>query len=107
MILIAGGVTKDADFSQLVTVIAQAVKAVVLIGLDASELQVLLKGILPVYYEPDMTAAVLKATQSAAAGDYVLLSPACASQDQFRDYQDRGECFRNSVEKISSQMHTE
>jgi UDP-N-acetylmuramoylalanine--D-glutamate ligase len=96
-ILIAGGQSKGADFSSLANVIDERVRAVVLIGEAAAELQSALAGKTRIVMAASLKAAVEEAAAIARAGDQVLLSPACASQDMFRDYRDRGEKFAQAV----------
>ncbi|HLD16555.1 MAG TPA: UDP-N-acetylmuramoyl-L-alanine--D-glutamate ligase [Coxiellaceae bacterium] len=96
LILIAGGVSKGQDFSPLVSIIHQYVKHVILIGEAAPMIAALLP---PERYAHafSMENAVNLARELARSGDCVLLSPACASFDQFRDYQHRGDVFMHCV----------
>jgi len=98
IVLIAGGEGKGADFSPLAEPASRSCRAVVLIGADAHRLAEVLGGSVPVYFEDSLAGAVKKAASVALAGDRVLLSPACASFDMFRDYRDRGDQFRQLVE---------
>ena len=75
-------------------------RASVLIGEAAGKLAAALDGHTPVYIEPSIEAAVRRASELAQPGDVVLLSPACASFDQFRSYEDRGERFRAAVKAL-------
>lgn len=97
VVLIAGGQAKGADFSSLVEAARTKLRGAVLIGEAAPVLQTLLAPICRVERATDMRAAVLAAATMAAPGDTVLLSPACASQDMFRDYRDRGDAFAAAV----------
>ena len=72
-------------------------RAVVLIGEAAGAIEAAIAGRLPVRRAPSIEDAVAIAAEVARAGDVVLLSPACASFDQFRNYEDRGERFGNAV----------
>ena len=101
LILIAGGLAKDADFSSLQNVVADKVRSVVLMGKDAPKIEQALQDIVPVWYAKDMFDAVGIAAELAHPGDTVLLSPACASFDMFNGYQQRGEVFVQAVEALS------
>lgn len=99
-VLILGGESKGADFSPLIAVVAQHVRAVVLIGEASDELQKLLIEAIPALAckrADNIDAAVAAAAQLAQTGDAVLLSPACASFDMFANYQQRGEHFSSAV----------
>jgi len=97
VILIAGGDAKGADMNELTPVIKEKAKYVVLIGKDADLIKQALNGCVPVYSANNMEQAVQIAAGLAAAGESVLLSPACASIDQYKNYQDRGEKFTQAV----------
>lgn len=101
LILIAGGDAKGADMQELVPVIQAKVKSVILMGKDALLIERALNGCVPTYSAQNMQQAVKIAADIAQAGDSVLLSPACASIDQFRDYKDRGEQFTRAVLALS------
>lgn len=96
-VLIAGGDGKGADFSPLATVAAQHLRAAVLIGRDAEKIGAVLNGLVPVVYAADMEEAVIKAANLAQEGDNVLLSPACASFDMYRNFEHRGQVFMEAV----------
>lgn len=97
VVLIAGGDAKGADMSELVPTIKAKTKGVVLMGKDAPLIEQALSGCVPVVLVKNMVQAVQAAENLADAGDSVLLSPACASLDQYKNYQDRGEKFANAV----------
>jgi UDP-N-acetylmuramoylalanine--D-glutamate ligase len=98
VILIAGGQAKGADMNELVPAILEKAKSVVLMGKDAPLIKQALEGSsVPVYSAENMVQAVQIAASLASVGDTVLLSPACASLDQFKDYQDRGNKFTKAV----------
>ncbi len=105
---IAGGLPKGADFDPLVAAVAPRLRAVVLIGLDPTPIAAALTRHAPRIpvrvIEPGETVmkrAVAAARGLAHAGDVVLLSPACASMDQFRDYRDRGDAFAAAVGEMT------
>ena len=100
IVLIAGGVAKGADFSALVPAMNKWGKAVILIGQDAAEMAGYFDTEIQTYFANDMPDAARVALQQSAAGDAVLLSPACASFDMFKDFQDRGFAFMKSVETL-------
>ncbi len=104
-VLIAGGVGKDQDFSPLQPVVKQHARAVVLIGRDAPLIEAALQGCeVPVQHAADMHQAVQLAAQLAHAGDAVLLSPACASFDMYRNYAQRAEAFVAAVKELGVEM---
>lgn len=100
VILIAGGIAKGADFSLMRDVVSQHVKLVILIGRDRDQIQGQLDGTVEIVLADDLRCAVLMAKQRSDDGDVVLLSPACASFDMFRNFEDRGEQFAATVEEV-------
>ena len=100
IVLILGGDGKGADFSLLKTSVSQYCRAIILKGKDADKISQALKNCVPVFHVNTMEEAVLQASICAKPGDLVLLSPACASWDQYRDYAQRGEIFMEAVNKI-------
>jgi UDP-N-acetylmuramoylalanine--D-glutamate ligase len=100
LVLIAGGRSKGADFSQLAAGIDTRVKAVVLLGEAARDIADALQGRLETELVSDMVGAVRSAAALAQPGDTVLLSPACASFDMFDDYQQRGEVYMQAVREL-------
>jgi len=101
IILIAGGDGKGADFSLLKDAIEQNVSLMLLIGRDAKRLQQEAAGSVPCKIVGDIDAAVALAASRATKGETVLLSPACASLDQFSNYQQRGERFVAAVKGLA------
>jgi UDP-N-acetylmuramoylalanine--D-glutamate ligase len=97
IVLIAGGRDKGQDFAPLAAAAAGRVKAAVVIGEGRATVGPALARVTAVHEAESMGAAVSLALELAAAGDVVLLSPACASFDMFRDYEHRGEVFRDAV----------
>ena len=100
IVLIAGGVAKGADFHALLPAINRWGKEVILIGQDALEIAENFNQKISPQFAEDMDDAVRSALRVALPGDAVLLSPACASFDMYRDFQHRGETFINSVKEI-------
>jgi UDP-N-acetylmuramoylalanine--D-glutamate ligase len=96
-IWIAGGRSKRVELAPLADVAVRRARAAVLIGEAAGEIESALAARIPTRRARDLEEAVAVAGELARAGDTVLLSPACASFDQFRDYEDRGERFRAAV----------
>ncbi len=99
-VLIAGGDGKGADFRVLRQVVEGKVKAMVLIGRDGPLIEEALKGVVPTRVVTTLQEAVPAARLFAGAGDVVILAPACASLDQFQDYQARGRAFVEAVGKL-------
>lgn len=97
IVLIAGGQGKDADFKDLAQPIADYVRKVILIGEDADKIKLAIDNTIPTDKAASLDAAVALAKREAKPGDVVLLSPACASFDMFRDFNDRGERFTDAV----------
>ncbi len=97
IVLIAGGQGKGADFHELAQPIADFVRSIVLIGEDADKMEAELGHVVPTVRASSLEGAVVIAKTQAKPGDVVLLSPACASLDMFRDFNHRGEVFTTSV----------
>lgn len=102
IILIAGGDGKGADFSDLKPALTKTTKALVVIGRDGAQIAALADDDTPVEHAASMQEAVELAQSLAAEGDVVLLSPACASFDMFKNYEDRGHVFTAAVESLAS-----
>jgi len=100
IILIAGGQGKESDYGELDHVVKQYVKRVVLIGEDANKIYHQLNPIADCEFASDMSDAVEKANQVAKSGDIVLLSPACASFDMFKNFEHRGDTFIEAVNSL-------
>ena len=94
---ILGGSLKGGGFAGLREVVGDRCRAAYLIGEAAGDLARDLEGTAPLHLSGDLETAMRDAAAAAQPGDTVLLSPACASFDQFRDYEDRGERFRALV----------
>jgi UDP-N-acetylmuramoylalanine--D-glutamate ligase len=101
IVLIAGGVGKEQDFSPLLPAIDRYVKRVILIGKDADKIAHVIDQRVDIMRASSMEEAVAEACVSASAGDAVVLSPACASYDMFKDFAHRGRVFAAAVEALS------
>jgi len=101
LVLIAGGDAKGQRFDGLASVLADRARGVVVYGRDAPVLEQALAGQVPLRVVDELPSAVVEALHLSCPGDAILLSPACASLDQFRDYRARGECFRQQVEGLA------
>ncbi len=102
VVLIAGGEGKGQDFAPLAAPVKQNARAVVLIGRDAALIeQALLAAEIAIYHAQDMAEAVAISAKVAQTGDAVLLSPACASFDMFRNYLHRAEVFIAAVQHMA------
>ena len=103
VVLIAGGDGKGQDFSPLAPAVKKRARAVVLIGRDAGRIErALAASGVPLRHAGDMDEAVAAAYGEARPGDAVLLSPACASYDMFRNYVHRAEAFVAAVRRLES-----
>jgi UDP-N-acetylmuramoylalanine--D-glutamate ligase len=97
IVLIAGGQGKGADFTLLRALAQKFLRGVVLLGEDAQLISAALGGVVEEVMVDDMESAVARASKIAQIGDSVLLSPACASFDQFSGFEDRGNRFKDAV----------
>lgn len=102
IVLIAGGVGKEQDFSELTATLKKAVRAVVLFGQDADKIATAVPAEVELVTAIDLHDAVIKAQSLAQSGDSVLLSPACASFDMFSGYAERGEQFEQIVRGLAA-----
>jgi UDP-N-acetylmuramoylalanine--D-glutamate ligase len=100
IVLIAGGLGKGGDFTELASALENKLRAAVLIGTDADKIAAALDTVMPVYFATDMDDAVQQAAAYAETEDTVLLAPACASFDQFESYAARGDAFSAAVEAL-------
>jgi UDP-N-acetylmuramoylalanine--D-glutamate ligase len=102
LVVILGGQGKGQDFSPLAAPVARHARSVVLIGEDAPLIAKALNTVgVPILNATSMQDAVVQAAQSAKAGDAVLMSPACASFDMFKNYPHRAQVFRESVASLA------
>ena len=100
LLLIAGGDGKGADFSALKAPVSKFCRAVVLLGRDAERLADALGDGVPLLRVNNLEEAVARCTELAQPGDAVLLSPACASLDMFKNFEERGQLFARAVEAL-------
>lgn len=101
-ILILGGRGKNAPYAPLVNLIERSVRALVLIGEDADNIENQLKNHAEIVRADSMKDAVVKSFENAISGDSVLLAPACASFDMFESFEERGTVFKNEVRNLNS-----
>jgi UDP-N-acetylmuramoylalanine--D-glutamate ligase len=100
-VLVIGGVDKGNDYSLIADLVKEKVKAIVCMGTDNTKIIEFFKDIVPVIVEADSAKkAVTASFKLAEKGDVVLLSPACASFDLFKNYEDRGRQFKESVKEL-------
>jgi UDP-N-acetylmuramoylalanine--D-glutamate ligase len=102
LVVIAGGDGKNQDFAPLAPAFGGKVRCAVLIGRDAPAIERVLQGVCPVERCVTLEEAVSAAARAAQPGDTVLLSPACASLDMFRDYAHRGAVFAEAVRRLAA-----
>ena len=101
LVLIAGGDGKGADFSGLTAPVARYCRAVVLLGRDAELIAAALGDAVPLVRVKTLDEAVQRCAELAREGDAVLLSPACASLDMFKNFEERGRLFAQAAEGLS------
>lgn len=100
IVLIMGGKDKGNDYGILKDLVRRKVKAIVAMGVDNTPVIEAFKEIVDIYNTGSMDEAVRTAYQIANEGDVVLLSPACASFDLFKNYEDRGQQFKDAVRNL-------
>lgn len=100
VVLIAGGLDKGSDFSPLHDLFKQKVKLLILIGKAAEKMEHALGSATETIFAPTLVEAVQLASKRSSSGDVVLLSPACASFDMFKDFEDRGRQFKEIVKSL-------
>lgn len=106
VVLIAGGQAKGGDFAPLRDALVERGRGAVLMGEDAPLIAAELEGCVPLAFADDMPSAVEKAAEIAQVGDAVVLSPACASFDQFTGFEHRGDVFAAAVAALVSSAMT-
>lgn len=105
LIWIAGGIDKGNDYSIIKTDVSQKVKTLICLGKDNEKLKQFFGGVVPVIKETQTVKELVRiALDSARQGDVVLLSPACASFDLFKNYEDRGNQFREAVLELKREV---
>ncbi|ALM49712.1 UDP-N-acetylmuramoylalanine--D-glutamate ligase [Flavobacterium psychrophilum] len=98
---IVGGVDKGNDYSELMSLVREKVKAIVCLGVDNRKIMDAFSNVVDVMVETSSMAEAVKVAQKLAEkGDTVLLSPACASFDLFENYEERGKQFKNAVQNL-------
>jgi UDP-N-acetylmuramoylalanine--D-glutamate ligase len=102
LVMILGGEGKQQDFTPLAGAFRDKVRHAVLIGRDAGQLEQALRGVCALERAATLPQAVRAAAAAARPGDTVLLSPACASFDMFRDYAHRGTVFVQAVQELAA-----
>ncbi len=101
--LILGGKDKDSDYTLLNDLLRQRVKRVYTIGAAAEKIESQIKGAAEIDHPETLEKAVQRAAATAQAGDIVLLAPACASFDQFQNYEHRGRVFKEVVHALATE----
>jgi len=99
-VLILGGVDKGNDYSELTELVQDKVKAIVALGVDTQAIQDHFRSMVPVIESKSMVDAVVASYELATKGECVLLSPACASFDLFKNYEDRGNQYKIAVKNL-------
>ena len=100
-VLVLGGIDKGNDYSLIAELVKEKVKAIICMGTDNAKIKDFFKDLVPVIVEADSAKkAVTESFKLAEKGDVVLLSPACASFDLFKNYEDRGRQFKDSVKEL-------
>ena len=99
-VLILGGKDKGNDYSEILPLVKEKVRAIVAMGLHNEKIVDFFKDFVPVYSTDNLREAIATCRSLAKAGDTVLLSPCCASFDLFKSYEDRGTQFKEMVRKI-------
>ncbi len=100
IILFLGGRDKGNDYTKLIELVRRNVKRIIAIGESAGKVERAFTGVVPVQRASSMESAVAAAASAASPGDIVLLSPACASFDWFRNYEHRGKTFKDIVNSL-------
>ena len=102
VVLIAGGQGKGGDFDTFAKTVCSKIRSAILFGEDAAKIEEAFNGLAPTSIVADLREAVKSAAEVAETGDTVLLAPACASFDQYPNYQARGDDFRNAVMELTA-----
>jgi UDP-N-acetylmuramoylalanine--D-glutamate ligase len=104
--LILGGKDKGSDYTLLNNLLRERVKSVYTIGAAAEKIQSHIKGTTQIVPSGTLEAAVKQAALASQSGDVVLLAPACASFDQFQNYEHRGRVFKEIVRQLAARNHS-
>jgi len=104
VILIMGGKDKGADFSSIKDEVKKGVKNIYSIGEAKEKIRNQLGGACPIFMVDNLKEAVKEAFKEATEGDYILLSPGCASFDQFESYKQRGDLFKREVRRLKEKI---
>jgi UDP-N-acetylmuramoylalanine--D-glutamate ligase len=105
LVWIAGGIDKGNDYNMIKDQVKQKVKTLICLGKNNEKLKKFFSGIVPSVKETQSVHELVRmALQAAQKGDVVLLSPACASFDLFKNYEDRGDQFRREVLKLKKEI---
>jgi UDP-N-acetylmuramoylalanine--D-glutamate ligase len=105
LVWIAGGVDKGNDYNLIKEEVSRKVKALICLGKDNGKLKAAFGGVVPVIEETQSVKELVRmALKLAQQGDIVLLSPACASFDLFKNYEDRGNQFREAVRELKAEV---
>lgn len=108
LIWIAGGIDKGNDYNMIKEQVQKKVKALICLGKDNEKLKTFFQGVVPVIHETQSVHDLVRiALQEAQKGDVVLLSPACASFDLFKNYEDRGDQFRRAVLELKKEVENQ
>jgi len=103
IVLIIGGVDKGNDYGAIIPLVEKKVKGIVCLGIDNEKIKATFSNLVENIAEADsMERAIEESRKMAQSGDQVLLSPACASFDLFKNYVDRGEQFTEIVKDYKS-----
>lgn len=102
--LILGGKDKGSDYTVLAPLLRERVKCVYTIGAAAEKIESQIRDAARIVRAGTLDAAVRRASQTAVSGDIVLLAPACASFDQFKSYEERGQVFKDTVKALESRQ---
>lgn len=105
--VILGGKDKGSDYTLLNDLLRGRVKRVYTIGAAAAKIESQIQGAVEIVHAETLDAAVKRAASSAVPGDFVLLAPACASFDQFQNYEHRGRVFKDMVRQLLTQSEQE
>lgn len=104
VILLAGGRDKGEDYARLIPILKEKVKKLILFGESADLIGSMVRDVVPIYKVEDLKQAVDLSYALASYNDYVLLSPACSSFDQFSSYKERGEAFIQNVLALQKRL---